>query len=136
MIPQLREFILLHAVPHEVANMVLSWVEFDYSFRQEQARDQLALMHVPDIFQRMLYSHLHADQLYKVAFLRHMSSNFREDFVIDLFTRMQSVTFPAGYPIAGRACDSDRCTAGESQRAWHGMHLLVLRLVNARLYLT
>jgi CRP-like cAMP-binding protein len=32
----------------------------------------------------------------------------QEDFLVDLFGRMQAVTFPAGYPIASRSSDCDR----------------------------
>lgn len=69
---------------------------------------QVTVRHVPEVLRRSLVSHLHGDVLYKIPFLRHMSSNYREDLLVDLFARMQPVTFPPGFAIANAAMDSDR----------------------------
>jgi len=107
-IHQLKDFLFLHDVPRQLSDTILSWVEFDYAHRQARSFDSMAMMHVPEVLRRSLLSHLHHDALYKVPFLRQLSSNFREDFLVDLFSRMITMTFPPGFPIASRAIDGNR----------------------------
>ena len=38
---QLKDFMFHHNVPRNVADMVLSWVEFDYSYRQARALENM-----------------------------------------------------------------------------------------------
>jgi hypothetical protein len=43
---QLKDFLFHHNVPREISDMVLSWVEFDYTFRQQRALETMALVQV------------------------------------------------------------------------------------------
>ena len=43
---QLKDFLFHHNVPREISEMVLSWVEFDYAFRQQRALETMALAQV------------------------------------------------------------------------------------------
>jgi hypothetical protein len=51
-IHQLKDFLFLHDVPHELAGSVLSWVEFDFAHHQSRSFNNMAMMHVPEVFRR------------------------------------------------------------------------------------
>ena len=109
-------------VPKAMRDTILSWLEIDFYHQQRMKQQQEVIEYIPDALRPALIGHLHNSALYRIPFLRELSSKDRTDFVLALFAQMTPHTAPSGNYLVNRLSKPDR------------LHLIVQGSVDVKLY--
>ena len=94
-----RAFLSTNEVPANLSEKVVRWVDSANELRQRRELQDTVLGNVPLVMRRLIFSHLHNGMLANVPFLGGIHHFHREDFLVDLFARMQPEAFPKWLPI-------------------------------------
>ena len=87
------EFLRKHDVPHELEAKMVEWIEMKLKVSQQHKSKLKLLASAPPQLQRQLSRAMHRDLLARVLLFDRMDSLFREDLLLDLWTRMEPELF-------------------------------------------
>ena len=89
----LIEFLRKQEVPHELEAKMVAWTEMKLKAWQQHKTKLKLLADAPPQLQRQLSRALHRDLLARVPLFDRMDSLYREDLLLDLWTRMKPELF-------------------------------------------
>ena len=93
------KFLKENEIPTSLTRHVTRWIEFSNNIKVRRDLQDDVLTQIPLSMKRRVLGRMHRGMLAKVSFLRDIET-FRDDFLVDLFTRMQSEAFPKWMPVA------------------------------------
>ncbi|EKX41196.1 hypothetical protein GUITHDRAFT_112669 [Guillardia theta CCMP2712] len=102
-----KDFLRSTNVPKAVSRRVLEWVDLDYMVKMRRNQREAALSLIPPQLRMPIFDHLHKEMLYGIPFLRDLADIHRDQFLLNLFSLAQPITFCSFMPIAtvDDACD-------------------------------
>eukprot|EP00960_Hanusia_phi_P043384 756022-Hanusia_phi.AAC.3 len=95
-----KDFLRSTNVPKAVSRRVLEWVDLDYMVKMRRNQRESALALIPQQLRMPIFDHLHKEMLYSIPFLRDLTDIHRDQFLLNLFSMAQPVTFCSFMPIA------------------------------------
>jgi len=106
---QVTAFLHSNDVPKALADTIRSWVDFEFEYQQYMMQQKEIVAYVPEALRRPLHTHLHNGLLYRIPWLRDLTSPLAADLLLSLFVSMTLRTFLPGLSIVSRRSPVDRC---------------------------